>query len=271
VENQSYSIRVATVGSIYGENMFLRLLYRRSLRTGLDSLGMLPEQVQAIREMIRKPYGIVVTTGPTGSGKTTTLYALLKEIYETRDKNIITIEDPVEYDFEGITQIQINPKAEITFSGTLRSALRQDPDVILVGEIRDEETMKTAIDAALSGHLVLSTLHANNALAAVARFMSMGADPMLVASALNCVMAQRLVRVWDAVSETYRGRLGIFEILPMDDELRKMISSRADIVDLTNAARRKGFMTMEEIAKIRVDQGITTWEEVVRVVGGGIQ
>jgi len=145
VESQPYSIRVATVGSIYGENMFLRLLYRRSLRTGLDSLGMLPEQISVIREMIKKPYGIIVTTGPTGSGKTTTLYSLLKEIYEAKDKNIITIEDPVEYDFEGITQIQINPKADITFSSTLRAALRQDPDVILLGEIRDEETLRASL------------------------------------------------------------------------------------------------------------------------------
>jgi type II secretory ATPase GspE/PulE/Tfp pilus assembly ATPase PilB-like protein len=270
VENQSYSIRVATVGSIYGENMFLRLLYRRSLRTGLDSLGMLPEQVQVIREMIRKPYGILVTTGPTGSGKTTTLYALLKEIYEDRDKNIITIEDPVEYDFEGITQIQINPKADITFSGTLRAALRQDPDIILVGEIRDEETMRTALDAALSGHLVLSTLHANNAVAAIARFMSMGADPMLVASALNCVMAQRLVRVWDVLSQSYRGRMGVFEILPLDDDMRKMISAKADIVDLYALARAKGFVSMEEIAEMRVNQGVTTPEEVVRVIGSAV-
>lgn len=267
VESQPYSIRVATVGSIYGENMFLRLLYRRSLRTGLDSLGMLPEQVSIIREMIKKPYGIIVTTGPTGSGKTTTLYALLKEIYETRDKNIITIEDPVEYDFESITQIQINPKAEITFSGTLRSALRQDPDVILVGEIRDEETMKTAIDAALSGHLVLSTLHANYAVAAVARFMSMGADPLLVASALHCVMAQRLLRVWDAKTETYRGRTGVYEILPVDDEIRSKISQKTDVVELYRTAKSKGFISMEEISRFLVEQGMTTEEEVVRVFG----
>ena len=267
VESQPYSIRVATVGSIYGENMFLRLLYRRSLRTGLDSLGMLPEQISVIREMIKKPYGIIVTTGPTGSGKTTTLYSLLKEIYEAKDKNIITIEDPVEYDFEGITQIQINPKADITFSSTLRAALRQDPDVILLGEIRDEETLRASLDAALSGHLVLSTLHANNAVSAVARFMSMGADPLLVASALHCVMAQRLLRVWDAKTETYKGRTGVYEILPVDDELRSKISQRTDVVELYRTAKNKGFISMEEIARFLVEQGLTTEEEVVRVFG----
>jgi len=267
VESQPYSIRVATVGSIYGENMFLRLLYRRSLRTGIDSLGMLPEQVSIIRDMIMKPYGIIVTTGPTGSGKTTTLYALLKEIYEAKDKNIITIEDPVEYDFEGITQIQINPKADITFSSTLRAALRQDPDVILLGEIRDEETLKASLDAALSGHLVLSTLHANNAVSAVARFMSMGADPLLVASALHCVMAQRLLRVWDASTESFKGRTGVYEILPVDDEIRSKISQRTDVVELYHTAKNKGFISMEEIAKFLVEQGVTTEEEVVRVFG----
>ncbi|WP_018963330.1 GspE/PulE family protein [Coprothermobacter platensis] len=267
IESQPYSIRVATVGSIYGENMFMRLLYRRSLRTGLDNLGMLPEQISLIRDMIKKPYGIIVTTGPTGSGKTTTLYALLKEIYEARDKNIITIEDPVEYDFEGITQVQMNPKADITFSSTLRAALRQDPDIILLGEIRDEETLHAALDAALSGHLVLSTLHANNAVAAVARFMSMGADPLLVASALHCVMAQRLVRLWDNSTNSYKGRTGVYEILPVDDEIRSKISQKTDVVQLFQTAKAKGFISMEEIARFLVDQGLTTEEEVVRVFG----
>jgi len=171
----------------------------------------------------------------------------------------------VEYDFEGITQIQINPKADITFSSTLRAALRQDPDVILLGEIRDEETLRASLDAALSGHLVLSTLHANNAVSAVARFMSMGADPLLVASALHCVMAQRLLRVWDAKTETYKGRTGVYEILPVDDELRSKISQRTDVVELYRTAKNKGFISMEEIARFLVEQGLTTEEEVVRV------
>lgn len=268
IENYPLSVRVATVGSNYGENLFLRILYKRKFDSSLDELGMIPEQVDIVRKSVSKPYGIIVTTGPTGSGKTTTLYAMIREILTYGLKNIITIEDPVEYDFGGITQIQVNPKAEITFASVLRAVMREDPDVILVGEIRDAETLHTAISAALSGHLVLSTLHANNAVSAVARMLSMGADPVLLASALTTVMAQRLMRLWDKRSREYKGRIGVFEVLPITGDLQSLISQKADIVQLEAASRSvMGFKTMEEVAKRLVADGVTTTEEYHRVFG----
>lgn len=268
IENHPLSVRVATVGSNYGESLFLRILYRRKFDSSLDELGMIPDQVQIVRKSISKPYGIIVTTGPTGSGKTTTLYAMIREILGYGLKNIITIEDPVEYDFGGITQIQVNPKAEITFASVLRAVMREDPDVILVGEIRDAETLHTAISAALSGHLVLSTLHANNAVSAVARMLSMGADPVLLASALTTVMAQRLMRLWDNRIKDYKGRIGVFEVLPITANLQSLIAQKADIVQLEAASRTvSGFKTMEEVAKQLVSNGVTTAEEYHRVFG----
>jgi len=267
-EGTLFSVRVSTIGTIYErEFLEIRLLNRRALDITLEGLGMLPEQVSIIKDALIKPFGIIVTSGPTGAGKTTTLYTLLQELYNMGGKNIITIEDPVEYAFPGIEQIQTNVKADLTFTNILRAMLHMDPDVILVGEIRDHETMTTALDAAFSGHLVLSTMHANTAVSTVSRFLNMGADPRLLSSALNLVISQRLVRKYDFENNTYKGRTGMFEIAYIDDATREDIANFTNEMELQRKLISRGFRTYLDIAEIYINEKITTRDELERVLG----
>jgi len=263
-----FSVLVSTIGTIYDrEFLEIRLLNRRALDITLEGLGMLQEQVSIINDALIKPFGIIVTSGRTGAGKTTTLYTLLQELYNMGGKNILTIEDHVEYSFPGIEQIQTNVKAGLTFTNILRSLLRMDPDVILVGEIRDHETMTTALDAAFSGHLVLSTTHANTAVSTVSRFLNMGADPRLLSSALNLVISQRLVRKYDFENNTYKGRTGMFEIAYIDDVAREDIANFTNEMELQRKLVSRGFKTYRDIAEIYINEKITTREEIERVLG----
>jgi len=267
-EGMLFSVRVSTIGTIYDhEFLEIRLLNRRALDITLEGLGMLSEQVSIIKDALIKPFGIIVTSGPTGVGKTTTLYTLLQELYNMGGKNIITIEDPVEYAFPGIEQIQTNVKADLTFTNILRAMLRMDPDVILVGEVRDHETMTTALDAAFSGNLVLSTMHANTAVSTVSRFLNMGADPRLLSSALNLVISQRLVRKYDFENNTYKGRTGMFEIAYIDDATREDIANFTNEMELQRKLISRGFRTYRDIAEIYINEKITTRDELERVLG----
>jgi len=291
--------RVSTMPTIYGENVVLRLLDTASVMIGLEKMGFSTvEQMKRFEELISRPYGIILTTGPTGSGKTTTLYSSLMRI-NTVDRNIITIEDPVEYRLGLIRQVQVNTRAGITFANGLRAMLRQDPDVIMVGEIRDLETAVIAIQAALTGHLVFSTLHTNDSASAVTRLINMGVEPFLISASLIGVMAQRLVRkICEHCKEPYeptqavidkwgfkgrmvtlyrgkgcehckgtgfRGRSGIFELMPIDDELREMVIGGASAMELRKAAQGKGLKLLSEDGIEKALAGITTVEEVARV------
>jgi general secretion pathway protein E len=291
-------IRVSTIPTIYGESVVMRLLDRSSVLPDLTELGFPAGMGARFDELIRKPHGIILVTGPTGSGKTTTLYASLRKINAV-EKKIITIEDPVEYQLEGVTQIQVKPRIGLTFASGLRHIVRQDPDVILVGEIRDRETAEIAIHAALTGHLVLSTLHTNDAAGALTRLLDMGIESYLVSSTLLAVLAQRLVRrvcddcktpyapapevLRDLPAETrnlrlmrgagcptcngsgYLGRLGIFELLLMEEGLQRLILSRGDAGSLRAEATRLGMTTLWQDGCSKVAEGITTPEEVLRV------
>ena len=295
-------IRVSTVPTAHGERVVMRLLDRSSTILQLNELGLIGGKLDSINQLIRQSHGIILVTGPTGSGKTTTLYAALSGI-NTTDKNIITIEDPIEYQLHGVGQIQVNPKIELTFAGGLRSVLRQDPDVIMVGEIRDSETAKISIQAALTGHLVFSTLHTNDSCAAITRLLDMGIEPFLVSSSLIAVMAQRLIRkvcpscrveyrppmeelrqlgvTIDMLEDNpvyrigpgceackltgYRGRLGIHELLVIDDEVRNLIMRSADSAEIRRAAAAKGMTTLREDGADKIMAGITTIDEVLRV------
>jgi general secretion pathway protein E len=295
-------IRVSIVPTTYGERAVLRLLDRKQGLIGLWEVGLNSHDEARIEDLLLRTNGIVLVTGPTGSGKTTTLYAALNRIH-TEEKNIITVEDPVEYQLKGIGQIQVNPKIGLTFASGLRSILRQDPDVIMVGEIRDVDTAEIAIQASLTGHLVLSTLHTNDAPSAIVRLIDMGIEPFLVASSLIGVLAQRLVRTVCphckeeyVPSETekgyfpdlspsaavsfrlyrgkgcekckgagYLGRNGIFEFLPVSDEIRQMISERIDAQSIRNTAIAKGMKTLRTDGFEKAAKGITTIEEVLRV------
>ncbi len=300
IDDKVIDFRVSTLPTIHGENVVIRLLDTASITIGLERLGFTTyEDLKRYEELIAKPYGIILSTGPTGCGKTTTLYSALMRI-NTPDRNIITLEDPVEYRLGLIRQVQVNPKAGITFANGLRAILRQDPDVIMVGEIRDLETARMAIQAALTGHLVFSTLHTNDAPSAVARLVDMGVENFLVAASLIGVMAQRLVRVicpkckepyqpspavlkkWgledrknlvvyrgkgcpECKGTGYKGRTGIFELMIVDDELREMINQGASTVALRKKAQEKGMRLLWEDGREKVLRGITTFEEVARV------
>ncbi|HRZ14941.1 MAG TPA: ATPase, T2SS/T4P/T4SS family [Candidatus Omnitrophota bacterium] len=299
IEDKVIDFRVSTLPTIYGENVVMRLLDTASVMIGLEKLGFAHDDLVRYEELISRPYGIILSTGPTGSGKTTTLYSALMRI-NTIDRNIITIEDPVEYRLGLIRQIQVNPKAGITFAGGLRAILRQDPDVIMVGEIRDMETGITAIQSALTGHLVFSTLHTNDAPSSVTRLANMGVEPFLISAALIGVMAQRLVRTicpncrepyeptkgvmkkWglegrkdvalyrgkgcDFCKGTgFRGRTGLYELMICDDEIREMILTNTSQVVLRQKAREKGMKTLSDDGVVKALQGITTLEEVARV------
>ena len=300
VSGRGLDVRTSTYPTIWGEKAVLRLLDRTRLQLSIDGLMPSPP-AEAFRELISRPEGILLVTGPTGSGKTSTLYAALAEIAE-KGKNIITIEDPVEYWLPGVNQGQTNHKSGFTFARGMRAILRQDPDVIMVGEIRDSETLETAIEAALTGHLVMSTLHTNSAVATVTRLLEMGLEPYLLASAVTGILAQRLVRrtcerckepiptplelrhlfQGEVPSTIYRGigcddcrgtgflgRQGIFELLVLTDELRVMMHERASEVDLTEVAKRSGMTTLRDACLARVADGTTTLEEVIRVTKAG--
>ncbi len=299
IGDKEIDFRVATIPTLFGESVVLRILDRSGIFFSLGHLGFPPDTLGEFEGMIRKPYGIILVTGPTGSGKTTTLYAALEKI-NSPEKKIITIEDPIEYQLHGVNQIQVKPQIGLTFANGLRSIVRQDPDIIMVGEIRDAETAEIAIQAALTGHLVFSTLHTNDAPGAITRLLEMGVEDYLLASSLLGVLAQRLVRVicpackerylpeeqvlaevgllgdrgkaffrgrgCEACAQTgYRGRVGIFEWLPLGEEVRKLTLQRADAGAIIERAVALGMRTLREDGWLKVRQGLTTIEEVVRV------
>ncbi|HQP57261.1 MAG TPA: GspE/PulE family protein, partial [Syntrophorhabdus sp.] len=264
---------------------------------GIDKLGLLPDDEKTLKNVVKRPYGFILSTGPTGSGKSTTLYAILNFI-NSPEKNIITIEDPVEYTIDGLAQTQVNPKAGLTFDSGLRAILRQDPDIIMVGEIRDKETATIAIHSALTGHVVLSSLHTNDAAGAVTRLIEMGIEPFLAASAVSCVIGQRLLRKIcgeckeqynpspavikslnipdDAVLYRgkgcpsckytgYKGRTGVFEVLVIDDSVKDLVISKASSDMIKKAAVENGMTVMHEDAITKVLLGITTLEEALDV------
>jgi general secretion pathway protein E len=293
---KAIDIRVSTIPTIYGESVVMRLLDKETSFITLEEIGFDRTLLDIYEDVIKKPYGMILITGPTGSGKSTTLYASLAEI-NSPEKKIITVEEPVEYLMQGITQIQVRPKIGLTFANGLRHIVRQDPDVIMVGEIRDMETAGIAIHAALTGHLLFSTLHTNDAPGAITRLMDIGVENYLVASTLICVMAQRLVRricqhckvkqdvsedilkkldnsvkeVWigsgcDYCNGTgYRGRIGIFEVLPVEAEIRELIMQRATVREIKDKAIALGMRTLREDGIGKVKRGVTTIDEVLRV------
>lgn len=295
--NRNVDIRVSIIPMAFGERIVLRVLDKTASLVGLEAMGMRPEALLSFEKLIHKSSGIILVTGPTGSGKTTTLYAALNSI-RSAERNVITIEDPIEYELAGVGQIHVNPKTDLTFARGLRAILRHDPDIIMVGEIRDRETVEIAIQASLTGHLVFSTLHTNDAAGALTRLVDMGVEPFLIASSLLAVAAQRLVRViCENCKETYepepkvlqelgfpsgerfhrgrgcpcclesgyKGRSGIFELLAMDREVRSLLTSGADAVTIKEAAVRNGMHTLFEDGIMKVRQGVTTLNEVMRV------
>ena len=266
-------LRVSILPTPYGEAVMIRLL-STNVFLGLEQLGLLADHQAALEKFLVKPHGIIFVSGPTGSGKTTSLYACLARMND-RKRKIITIEDPVEYLMPGVSQMQVHPKIDFTFATALRAMLRHDPDVIMVGEVRDFETAETAIRTALTGHLVFSTLHTNDAAGCVTRLLDMGIEPYLVASSMECAIAQRLVRLICAKCRAarcpecrqtgYKGRTAIFEFLVLDEELRRLILQRAPAGEITALARSKGMRTLREDGMEKVKQGLTTLEEVMRV------
>ena len=274
IGTRAVDVRVSTIPSAHGERAVLRLLDKSEGQLSLESLGMQGDVLAHLGHLLQQPHGIILVTGPTGSGKTTTLYAGLQRL-DTRGRNIMTVEDPIEYELAGIGQTQVNTKIDLTFAKALRAILRQDPDIIMVGEIRDLETAQIAIQASLTGHLVLATLHTNDAASAVTRLTDMGIEPFLLSSSLLGVLAQRLVRKvctacagagCDTCAHTgYAGRTGVFELLETDDTLRALIHNRASEADIRTAALTKGMVLMREDGERLVAQGLTTREELVRV------
>jgi len=281
IGSKKIDIRLSVIPTIYGERIVLRLLDQSQTQLDLDSLGMAPDIQSNLMDAIARPDGILLVTGPTGSGKTTTLYAALGRV-DRGSRNVMTIEDPVEYRLEGISQMQVNPKRNVTFAAGLRALLRQDPDVILVGEIRDMETAQLAIQASLTGHLVLATLHTNDAPSAIPRLIDIGLEPYLVTSSLLGVLAQRLLRRTCTVCQGsgqhggeacehcfgagYRGRLAVHELMLMTDRLRRLTGERSDGVTLYEAAVEDGFAPMKIDAQRKIAEGVTTEEEVFRVL-----
>jgi type IV pilus assembly protein PilB len=300
VNNQPIDLRVSVLPTMFGESVVMRVLDRGNVSLDLDKLGMRDEDLSAIRQLIHKPNGIVIVTGPTGSGKTTTLYSALRELNDVSSK-LITAEDPVEYDIDGVIQCQVKPDIEMTFGKILRSMLRQDPDTILVGEIRDKETAEIAVQASLTGHLVFSTLHTNDAPSAIARLLDLGLEPFLVTATIEGIVAQRLVRKIclnckteftppeellmelslrsaDVVGKRffygkgcpncnntgYKGRFGLYEIMMLDDDMRDMIIQHASTQVLRMEAKKRGLRTLRQSGLFAIYDGITSIEEVVR-------
>ena len=283
IGGRAIDVRVSTLPSAHGERAVLRLLDKGEAKFSLEGLGMDGEVLNTFDRLVHQPHGIVLVTGPTGSGKTTTLYASLGRL-ETSTTNILTVEDPVEYELPGIGQTQVNARIELTFAKALRAILRQDPDVIMIGEIRDYETAQIAIQASLTGHLVLATLHTNDAPSAVTRLTDMGVEPFLLSSSLLGVLAQRLVRKlcpdckrqddlgrWHPVGcpacghSGYRGRTGVYELMVADEQVRSLIHGRAPEAQMRAAAEAAGLRSMREDGERLVAQGITSPEEVLRV------
>jgi len=301
VMGKEIDFRVSTIPTLFGESVVMRILDRESVILDLTRLGFPQEELATFEELISRPHGIILVTGPTGSGKTTTLYSALNKI-NSPEKKIITVEDPVEYQLKGINQIQVKPSIGLTFAGALRSILRQDPDIIMIGEIRDAETAEIAIHSALTGHLVFSTLHTNDAAGAITRLMEMGMENFLISSSLIGILAQRLVRIncthclepynpepgmleqmsipedemgtvkifqsrgcENCANTGYRGRVGIYEFLPITDEIRKLILEKADSNTIKEIGRRCGMKTLREAGWDKVRSGKTTISEVLRV------
>jgi len=292
-------LRVSVLPGIFGEKVVLRILDKERSLIPLEQLGFSEESLEIFRTLINQPYGMILITGPTGSGKSTTLYAILR-ILNSPDVNILTVEDPVEYQLDGITQVQVNPKINLTFANALRSFLRQDPDIILVGEIRDKETAQIAMEAALTGHLVFSTLHTNDSFSAPTRLIDMGIEPYLIASSVIGVTAQRLVRKicadckeeykpsefllkqvgienYDGVfyrgkgciacnNSGYKGRIAVQEVLKIDDNIREMILNRNPSTEIKNYAIKNGNISLLQDAIDKAKKGITTIDEVIRVI-----
>jgi general secretion pathway protein E len=274
IGTRAMDVRVSTLPSAHGERAVLRLLDKSQNKLELQAVGLQGTVLQRLQQLIGQPHGIILVTGPTGSGKTTTLYAALSRLDAARS-NIMTVEDPIEYELAGVGQTQVNPKIDLTFAKALRAILRQDPDVIMIGEIRDFETAQIAIQASLTGHLVLATLHTNDAASAVTRLTDMGVEPFLLSSSLLGVLAQRLVRkrclhcqgagCAECAHSGYQGRTGIFELLVTDDALRALIHSQASEAELRSAALAGGMVLMRDDGARLVTAGVTTAEELLRV------
>jgi type IV pilus assembly protein PilB len=300
VNNQQVDLRVAVLPTMFGESVVMRILDRGNVQLDLERVGMRPDDLETFRQLIKKPNGIVVVTGPTGSGKTTTLYAALNELNESTEK-ILTVEDPVEYDIDGLVQVQVRSEVGLTFARALRSFLRQDPDIILVGETRDLETAQIAVQASLTGHLVFTTLHTNDAPSSIARLLDLGLEPFLLTATIEGIAAQRLVRtICSRCKEPYtphddelmqlqllpedldgrqlyrgrgcdycnhsgyKGRMGLFEIMVLDDEMREMIMQNASTQVLGAEAKKRGMRTLRQAGLLALYDGMTTIEEVVR-------
>ncbi len=302
-EGKDYDMRVSCLPTMFGEKIVMRILDKTSVLLGLNKLGFTPEVQAKLEEIVAQPNGMFLTTGPTGSGKTTTLYSVLHKINSV-EKNIITVEDPVEYQLSGVSQVQINKKAGLTFAAALRSFLRQDPDIIMVGEMRDLETAQIAVEASLTGHLVLSTLHTNDAPSAVMRLADMGIETYLIAATVQGIMAQRLCRkVCSNCKEPYRvpanflskfgykpedpnaqvtlyegkgceecrykgykGRVGLYELMTMNEEIAELVVRRAPVADIRDAAKANGMLELREDGLLKILEGMTTPDEVMRVV-----
>jgi general secretion pathway protein E len=274
IGTRAVDVRVSTLPSAHGERAVLRLLDKSGNKLTLESVGMQGHVLAQFEQLISQPHGIILVTGPTGSGKTTTLYAALGKVDSTQT-NIMTVEDPIEYELAGVGQTQVNAKIDLTFAKALRAILRQDPDVIMIGEIRDFETAQIAIQASLTGHLVLATLHTNDATSAITRLTDMGVEPFLLSSSLLGVLAQRLVRKLcthcqgagcQHCNQTgYQGRTGVFELLSTDDAIRAMIHNQTSEADIRAAALQAGMILMRDDGERLITQKITTREEVVRV------
>jgi type IV pilus assembly protein PilB len=303
VGGKQLDLRVATLPTVFGEKVVIRILDKSNALLRLEDLGFLEESYKRFEVSFRKPYGAILVTGPTGSGKSTTMYATLN-ILNQEDRNIITVEDPVEYRMNGVNQMQTNPKAGLTFASALRSILRADPDIVLIGEIRDKETATIAIEAALTGHLVLSSLHTNDAASAISRLTEMEVETFLVASAIDCVIAQRLARklcdkckeayepeqtelfeagypewLWGDITQLYRpagcqscsntgyrGRIGLYEVMPMTEEIERLVVERSSSEQIKAVAVEQGMITLREDGLTKTRMGLTSIEEVARVV-----
>ena len=300
VNNRPVDLRISILPTMFGESVVIRVLDRSNVSLDLEKLGMRQEDMEAFRQLGSKPNGIVIVTGPTGSGKTTTLYAALSELNSVEVK-ILTVEDPVEYDIDGLIQVQVNPEVGLTFARALRHFLRQDPDIILVGEIRDLETAQIAVQASLTGHLVFSTVHTNDAPSTIARILDLGLEPFLVTATVEGIVAQRLVRMvcprcrepyqpseqelmqLDLVPEDlegrqltqgvgcdycnqsgYKGRMGLFEIMVLDDELRELIMQNASTQVLRAEARKRGMRSLRQTGLLAMYDGLTTLDELIR-------
>jgi general secretion pathway protein E len=266
IGSRKIDIRLSCIPTIYGERLVLRLLDQSQTQLHLDAVGMAPRMQDELKSLIARPNGMILVTGPTGSGKTTTLYAAMEHIDRTQ-RNVMTIEDPVEYHLEGVAQMQVNVKRGVTFATGLRSLLRQDPDVILVGEIRDHETAQLAVQASLTGHLVLATLHTNDAPGAISRLQEIGVEPYLISSSVLAVMAQRLLRrLKPGATDDFSGRVAIYEIMTMSDGIRRLTQTTADAKAIRELAVSEGMVPMWDDGMDKVRQGLTTETELRRVL-----